>query len=300
MAYPAAPGQRMAIDRDGSTCTWWNTNTTGGPFEAQWALAIMNSEYGASQWPQTQLTANTWEPEGNVGGLTYITIIFPEFRDITGLYIDYTVQNYSITTVVFATSTDTTDGRNGTWVTQTYPPAGAGLEPGWRGNISTINPAWTGVKAVQIQGNGLAQPSGFPLMLTYWHLYGQPSSGQNPNSLRIWQTTTDAEVTGPLDFGDIAQGSLATAQFRIHNLSSSHTANGPITVSMEALSNANPSLLSQFSLSTDNVNFFSSLNLNTLPPLGYSPVIYVRDFVASNAALSAWALRIVALPSSWT
>ncbi len=291
--YPAAPGQRMPYDRDGSVMTaWW-----GGQYPLIYgtAMSSINAEQPVN-YP-SGLWSSGWYAGG---GPVYVSTIFPELRDIAGLYIAAIFSVSFSDYLTYWTSTDTTTGMDGTWTQQTtkVSPGATGYNgsnpDAYRTDILSVS--WPGVKAVQAQFSSF----GYGYQLLTWHLYGQPSAGQNPDSLRVWQPTTNAEVTGPLDFGDVTQGSIYTQQFRIANISSTYTANGPITISAETLYDANPSLIPQYNFSTNGTSYSSSVTISSLAPGAVSSVLYVQGTISASAQLGPWALRILAIASSWT
>ncbi len=280
----------MAYDSDGSVMTaWWPGQMP--QIYGTAAMMSLNAElpinYPSGLW------SSGWY--GNSAGI-HISLIFPELRDVVGQYVTDAFNSIA-GTMTYWTSTDTTTGMDGTWTQQTVTGSAGYNGPNpdsYRTDILTVS--WLSVKSVQLLTTG----ADYGMRINTWHLYGQPSSGQNPDSLRVWQPTTNAEVTGPLDFGDVTQGSINVQQFRIANISSTYTANGPITISAETLYDATPSLIPQFTFSTDGTTYSSSITLSSLAPGAVSSVLYVQDNTSSSAELGPWALRIVAIPASWS
>ena len=295
MPYPAAPGERMAYDRDGSIIVGWDAGVTGIIQASTGTMQQLNTEHGGGAgWYLS-----------NIGGygspIAYRVTIFPELRDVVGIM--WGVQGGD-GPLDFATSPDTTTGQDGTWTTQTFPNPGANMgganSPDYRSSISSVN--WLGIRAIRMHGLNGGQPYGLPFYWYYWHLYGKPSLGQNPDSLRIWQPSADAEVTGPSDFGNVQQGSVYVQSFRVKNLSGTYTAVAPITIGMaNILSDSSPSLIPQFEWSINGgVSYSQAVQLtSSLPPGGTTPVIYVRNSVVSNAELGLAAGRFLAVAADW-
>jgi hypothetical protein len=292
--YPAPPGRRMAYDRDGSIGVF---NFTLGN------LAGFPQIYSAAEMQASNSEANNIV--GNYGGAgfhnteTYFTIIFPELRDLVGYFLAMfsdTAGHTSSSPADLSTSANTTNGIDGTWITRAANPtfvlSANGISPTYRSSITTLSVP--GIKAIRF--NSLS--TFFNPLYSNFHLYGAPSAGQDPDSLRFWLPTTDAELSAPLDLGDMRQGDIQVQSFRIHNNSSTKTASG-ITVSAEISTDASPSLTSQYQFSTDNVTFSPFISIPSLAPGATSSVLYVRYSVASNAQLSVWDLRMVAVPGSF-
>jgi hypothetical protein len=287
MPYPAPPGPRMPYDRDGSA----GVSYLGTP--ASPSSGIRSTSAGQLQAINAENGGGFNSGSIDSGNTATCVVIFPELRDIVGIYGPGGRGGAGR----IYTSPDTTNGQDGTWTLRAFSSTFPGRTPVptyYRQDIFTPTSALTGIKAVAYVG---VFDGGFSSL----HIYGKPSSGQNPDSLRMWQPVTDAELTGPLDFGDVPRGSISTMTFRVKNISGSHTANGPIGVTSETLYDAAPSLLPQFNLSADGgTTWASSLSLPSLAPGAISSVLTVRDSVNAGAALGPWALRLVASAASWS
>lgn len=270
--YPTPNGQRIPYDRDGSAPFYINSGGTVTSYTTAQGQQINNE------------TGNQSMPPSGTAGVQYLGVVFSHLWDLTGYFLCGLNNN---ATFHIQTSVNTTNGADGTWVDQgaaTYT-GNLTVSPAYRSSIVALSVA--GIKGVRITADfNTGTVSNF-------HLYGNPSSGSNPDSLRIWQPVTNAELTTVVDFGDIARGTSATQQFRVHNQSATKTASS-ITVSMEALTDSSPSQIGQYQLSTDNITYANSISIPNLGPGATSAVLYVRDSVASGAQTSVWAARIVA------
>lgn len=282
--YPTPPNHRMAYDRDGSQAFDFQTGT-GGQALHNYSTAQMQqlNQEAVAQISGSDTAGGTFHNYGT----TCVGVVFPELRDVYAYFYSETTTNAIAGN--FQYSTNTTNGQDGTWtnaqaLTAIQSPAG----DSWRTGIQTLTTSISGAKGVRV-----AYTNANDVLQYQFHLYGMPSSGQNPDSLRIWQPVTNAEVTTVFDFGDIARGAAATQQFRVHNQSATKTAS-TITVSMEALTDASPSLIGQYQLSTDNVTFANSISIPNLGPGATSAVLYAKDTVAAGAQTGPWAARIVA------
>lgn len=275
--YPDVPGPRMAYDRDGTVVAYLTNASTGPvtPLNTVNILALNDEEDdGAVQPTLATSSALVW--------------VFPELRDLSGAFVPLTAGSLQ-------TSANTTNGVDGTWTTRIASFSSLGMSEtsvSARTNIQALSV--TGVRAVKvICGSGPATPD-------FIHLYGTPSSGENPNRLSFWHPTLDQEITGAyFDWGDFSQGTTATRDFRIKNRSSTYTANS-ITVSMDCPSDTTPTVLSQHFVSPDGVSFGSSASAGTLAPGAISSVMTLKRDISASAVLSLWTMRLRASASSWT
>lgn len=191
-------------------------------------------------------------------------------------------------------SSDTTNGQDGTWATAlaSYNGIATLNKNDFRSQIQ----AMTVTSCTALRFNTLTGSFSSTNMFNF-HLYGAIDPAGSPNRLRIIDMS-NADIAAQLDFGNIPQRNTATKQFKVLNNSASQTANN-ITVTLSASTDATPSIVGQFQVSTDNVAYANAVNIGNLAP-GASTTLYVRDAVASNAQLGSWTARIVAHPTSWT
>lgn len=273
--YPDVPGARIPYDVDGTI--WYNVGGAPPPSVISAAnVKNMNDE------------SNTNLSSPQDGGT--IMCMFPALRDITHMFV-----LCHASTVSTQISADTTNGIDGTWVAgPTFPSrTSQNVNPLYRTAIDAVN--LTGVKAMKFSFNfGGAYTSNIKAI----HMYGNWSSLND--FLFGWHPTLDQELIGAdLDFGDAMQGTTATKTFRIKNFSSTQTANDVI-ISDEALTNATPDIPTQYDYSLDGTTFSQTVTIPTIAPNGISPVVTLRRNTATNAALGLHALRIRAVPTSWS
>lgn len=278
----------MAYDRDGSVGFLVpHPGNSGTPTSLTSAeLADLNKE------AEDGYTNTSWNTMG-------LGVIFPELRDIDGAAILHASGTNDWSVVDIATSTDTTNGVDGTWTvrgtgnTWKADPA----NPGWRDEIDSVT--WTGVKAVRYR----CSSGGSATRKANIHLYGSPASGTAPDRLQFWlpSTDSDAQVGGAyFDWGDVSRGTSDTRSFRVHNPSASLTAFS-VTVSIEALTDTSPSNVGQHELSTDSgSSWASTASLGDMSAGTTSDDIILRRSIGGSAALSIWAVRLVASASSWS
>jgi len=300
-SYPDVPGYRFAYDVDGTVGAV--TSISGG------TVTNITTTDMQKMNQNTSIPADSgsrFDSRNYVGGAgsNYIILLFPEVRSINGYMFLTHWQNNPSGGRVIQTSTDTTNGSDGAWTTQvaSYPQLNGdaiGTSPLYRTAINSVS--WNNIKAVRwaITHVGWA-----------FHIYGFIPPSESPNRLRIVDmsttssmsdgiTPTGEDMAAQLDFGNIAQRASSTKQFKVINNSTVQTANN-ITVSLNVPSNANPSLIGQYQISTDNIAFANAINIGALAPSTESGTLYVRMNPASNAQLGPWSARLIAHPTSWS
>lgn len=286
--YPDIPNPRIEYDRDGTRAY----HITSGGVATEWLTATkqsLNNEIYTDTPVDLQPGQRAF-------------FVFPELRDITHLFMDVYSSSFRYD---LEWSSDSTTGVDGTWTR-----AVTGFAPAFQGQTSSggyrtlIQPVagLTGVKMMRIVRNGGGATWDYIGTL---HLYGKRSAGQSLHRLRLWHPTNDQpldDFPAWFDWGNAEQGSSATRQFRIKNDSPSLTAAG-ITAFMQALTEANPTQVSQHQLSKDNTTFTVASTPMTVPnlaPQAISSVLYLRRNSLSNAQLGLWRQRLVATADTWS
>jgi hypothetical protein len=278
----------MAYDIDGSTLYFYDSNNGAITILSGTSVKALNDESDSTSL--------------NIGGSStsvpiYYGVLFPELRNINGYYIVWQNEGGNQPPNQIQYSTNTNNGADGTWTNYGAAAYQGSTQPYYRSNIASM--LVSGVKAVRFN-LGVPIPFGWSYNLYTFHLYGQQASGANPDSLRIYNAAGTAELSTVLDEGDIAQSAVATTGFTVANTSSTKTAT-TITVSCTALTDASPSLIPQFTLSSDGGStYHSSITISSLAPGAVSSVLYVQDTVSSTAETSVWALRMIASAASFT
>lgn len=279
-SYPDVPGYRFVYDLDG-------TIVTKHLIAGSMPVALSSGEISLIHRSQANFGAPAFTPADN----SYVTFLFPETRTILG-YVLASSPNTPSGGRVAQTSVDTTDGIDGTWVTQANPygyinSSTTGFTTTSRLNINSVN--WSEVKAVRFAVQS---------WVIAIHLYGSIATTESSDRLRIVDLA-NTDIAAQLDFGNLAQRASATRQFKVVNNSSTLAAHN-ITVSLDAPTDASPSLVGQYQISTDNVGFANAVNIGNLAPTAESGTLYVRPNPASNAQLGPWTARIIAHPTSWS
>jgi hypothetical protein len=287
-SYSDVPDHRFAWDRDGSVGFTINSSSvlramTSGEEQA------LNSENGNRV---STLTWSTFFDQAAVG------VIFPTLSDLAAyaFFGDHenpggSAQEYTDAGVVFATSTDTSTGTDGTWTSQGSYTMQLPEVPKYRTSIVPL--AVSGIKAIRFSwphpGSGSTNPRGL-------HLYGTPTS-----TLRLWDSTLDQPVgAAAFDYGDVSPGSTPTRQFRVKNTHPTQTAHD-ITVTREALTDKTPSMVgSGHVFSIDGGPYATSLNIGDLAPGAVSNIVTVRHGIQGDAQAGLGAFRYVAQAASWS
>ncbi len=284
--YPDVPGYRFAYDKDGTTMliapVTSGVSTIIQPSQATFLNSISDGNTG-SQRIDTHLN-----------GGTYVVLLFPEVRNISGYFI-HDSSSSGNGRVEVSTSSNTTNGIDGAWTIQqtqyvgTYNSNNGGNPtPFNRTAIQAVN--WNAVTAVRFNIGGL--------VVWHLHLYGSIATTNSPDRLRIVDLSGN-DIAAQLDFGDIRQRNNSTKQFQVVNNSSTLTANN-ITVTLDVPTDASPTLVGQYQLSTDNTAYANAINIGTLAPGASSSTLYVRDTVNATAQLGPWSLRLIASANTWS
>jgi hypothetical protein len=281
--YPDVPGHRMAYDRDGSVVA--KLNITDGSVNATLSQA-------------ERASLNDEDSDGYIFVISNkesaCCVIFPELRDVVGYHFQQP-SGSGISSSGLATSVDTTNGIDGTWVSRGAWTTRSFSVPDARNLISAVS--WLGIKAVRFEINNTSVGSNTAALL---HLYGVPSAGENPDSLRLWHPTLDQQVGGAyFDWGDVPRSSSDDRDFRIKNNSAALTATD-ILVSIESQSDTVPSVAGQHLLErSSSPGFAATVTVPSLTPGEISEVLTLRRVTPSTAVLSLWGSRMLAEAASW-
>jgi hypothetical protein len=289
-AYPNVPDHRMVCDLDGT-----------GLFKISSANAITALLPADQQSLQDESDASFVVMDGVAQ--KYAVLIFPEKRDLAGYFVSVTVPNTGVS-VGLATSVDTTNGVDGTWVNLVAPaavvagvaPFGRVTVPFYRSGITAAVAA--GIKALRV--SVVPTLSADPSSLVAVHLYGTITAGQALDRLAIWDPVLDQPVgSSYFDWGDVPRSSSQSLLFRVKNLSAGMTAT-TVVCSLDALTDTTPSVPGQHTISSDGgVTFGATAPLFNLSPGEISPLVTLRRVTPVDAVLSLWSLRLSVVATSW-
>lgn len=219
----------------------------------------------------------------------YTAYIFPELRDVVALFFSHSTGNATL-----QTSTNTTNGFDGTWTTVLAAAARtAATQPNYRTGIETA--IASGIKSIRALSSSTGAPRTF-------HVYGNNAS-LSADKLELWHPTLDQplyQTPALLDAGDLMRNSSTDLTFRVKNLSASLTAN-TVTVSAQALTDASsPTMVSGISFDFNGGGFGPTASVAALTPGTISALFTLRHTVPSNAVLGLWSQRVVASAASWS
>lgn len=294
--YPDIPGTRFALDQDGSVLKWRNFTTGSSWTDITGSIAnILNANTTAN------IDLGISAPAGEE---IQLAVAFPEPRSVNGVYLHAAIDrsDYPVDGYVWESSTDTTDGTNGTWSTfnpsftleDSHDQTTELSKPFYRSDIANL--ALTNITGIRVRYNRTAGGASYGRIIYTLHVYGsRPSTGVD--RLAFWDPSSDI-VASPalLDFGDHAQGTVTTRQVRVKNLSGGLTANS-ITVSTQDIA---AEFGANLQVSTDDSTYASSINIGNLAPGAISSVFYVRRTVPPAATETQRSGQILANAGSWT
>lgn len=274
--YPDAPSWRMAYDRDGTQGVIIAPNNALTVLTSGQLVTLNNEADDNLGFGWTGMSPYTWK----------LCLIFPELRDIDGYF-----RNISGQSGVVETSTNTTNGFDGTWTTLASPGSTglAQTKPAYRNNV--VSSTALAKRAIRFSQNDVSFGD---VQIRTVHLYGEPAPGENVNRLALWHPTLDQRVTPAyFDWGNVPRSSSADRLFRVKNLSPTLSATS-VRVAMEALTDGSPSVPGQHSVSADGSTFLAQVNIGTLAPGAISAPLTLRRITPTNAALSLWSFRVFA------
>ncbi len=312
-SYPDAPWRRMAYDQDGTVMwvadpqsaeniNWGQVDTTTIDEQTETQKGYANDE-----------SNTTWVAiNGNSAPYlrsTFIAMIFPELRDLYGLHIWLTMPASPWTyghVFNVETSTDTTNGIDGTWTSHwssgsgEFPPtwdADYSSEVYYRAFIESMTA--TGVRSLRFVpyvSYELTGASANRLIST--HVYGGISSGETPDRLLFVDDSTGLELTEPMDWGDVPRGTSFDKVCKIKNNSSTLDAN-TVTLAFEALTGTSNTW---YTAKEGAGAFNSPLSLTTDPITAgnSSGTITIRQTIDPAETLSLAACRAYLTVGSWT
>jgi hypothetical protein len=282
--YADVPGNRFAIDQDGTYIALKN-NSTGVITDISSNANLFNDE------------DNDYFEFGSYAEIsTDLIIYFPEARDLSGYFLNFDRNNPSPGQSYY--STDTTDGQDGTWVPLANPFLyyyGGNILPNYRTQIKPLS--LSGVKGLRFtftpHNSGYNQ---YLITRLYAiHIYGQIQPGANDNRLAFWDQGLGQECGGGyFDFGDLAQGQTSTKTFRLKNLSSTLTANNITVASVDVSTGM------QVTFSTDGTNFSNNLVVGSLAPGTVSSTLYCKTTVDIAEPIRVEAAHMSATAATWS
>ena len=282
--YPDVPSRRMAWDADGT-------------------IGLNNIINGGDAYPYAEFsTANKTElnDEDNTNvqyqaGSTpvgHYAIVFPELRDIDGVFAGATNSNH-ITAV--DTSADTTNGTDGVWTNRIADlNPSVNTYPNYRDDIQITGLGVSGVRGIRFNVPAFANSS-----IQSIHIYGTITAGSTPDKLVFIDVVTGLEFVLPQDWGDVPRGTVHDKTIRIKNNSTGLSATD-ITLSFEDLYLGSSSW---YTIKETAGAYASTLAIPQISPGATYPtspaVITIRKTVPDDEQLGLHAARLKAHTVTW-
>lgn len=284
MPYPPITSHRIPYDIDGTEVAIRNDASahlgiTG--WVSQPTLAELNNEDFVPVFTHTSIP----------GIQRTLYFFFPERREIEG--VCYSAYDYSNSqNIIIQGSNDTANGMDGTWETATFPngkpPNNATYQDWFIKNVKPVSFS-TSYKTLRViittsYGTGVT---------AHWyglHLYGTKAYGEQTNDI-IFCDAEGNPLTKLTDWGDRPEGTTEFKSFKVKNTSPNKIANN-INIQFnheDFLMSFNPDGPWQ-----------ATLDISSLPPLGYSSTIYIKNQLKPPPLLlGPKSARIIVSVGSW-
>lgn len=287
--YPDVPAQRLAYDIDG-TAVFSNNITVG-------TVSLLSESQKQALNDENSNTSITSFGENR------IVFIFPEITKIYGYLWNFS-GSFSLNAPVISYSANTTNGIDGTWTNLPTPSNVSSSSPTYRASITTLATPLD-MKGIRFYLTDTYGGSYYTVYYSGIHLYGIPNVAQK---LDFWHPTLDERITPAyFDFGDVAQGTSSVKTFRLKNFSTQSAAD--VSISINVLTEKNPTTASQHLLSLDNINWYPYIDLletgniaiNSVnsSPDNISPVIYFKRNTNISSEVGPYTGRLVANVGTW-
>lgn len=255
------------------------------PTNGQWRVATLSELQDANDFEETNLwSMNEYDGSG-------ILMWFAEPWDITGYSIKTSGANGSggYGTNIY-TSTDTVDGTDGSWTTQTA--FDVANEDGTF--VALTASGARGIRFENWTGNGAS-------MWPKWiHIYGAPTTTGSPQLVDVWHPTLDQQADPDIFKLTTTRGQVDTIPFRVKNLNTTQQADN-IVISADIITDLTPSVLDEMEFSTDDITYTSSITLTSLAADTISSTLYLRVTKDANAL---WGQsvhpRVKIAPGGWS
>lgn len=279
---PDPVGDRFAYDIDGTFVGYVQNFNAPSVIEMNLSQKqVLNNESG-----DTLALTNGNNPYG-------VIFIFPEARDVNGIYIAAT--NSGTRSIEY--STNTTNGLDGDWSSAGSWTSAVELNnslEGARSNVISLS--LTNVKGLRVRKadqSSISRNRQFAGL----HLYGVISQSSRT---KLWHPTLDEPIAFThLDFGDVPRNQVVTRQFRVKNMSSTLSASD-IHISANALTDGGSQTTVQaISFSDDGSSFDTSTSISSLGPGEISGIRHIRYSPSDLAILGSRIARVLMVVGSW-
>ena len=291
MPYPDILSHRMPFDIDGTevgTNSGIGGNAPAGAFNmgfSTWLTSLQKQDLNNELWD------TEWHRNYGNSGRTFFWF-FPELREIT--HIGFVLGGWASTfTRGLQRSVDSTNGLDGTWEdaiwTWEYPVGTPAPTDWWRNKIKVVSfsgPAK--VLRLALCNEGMNRGC----VVYGVHVYGFKYAGEQPEDLLFCDSSSGAELTALMDWGDQPEGTTEIGSFKVKNASAGKIANN-INLQLNHTDFA-------LAWSADGP-WVAVLDIATLGVGALSNTIYVRNALAPPLiTLGPNAARVIATVGSWT
>lgn len=276
--YDLPPSRRFAYDRDGSVWYYRQAGSAWTALSQAWIDELNDEDNTNLSWPTTQ--ADPLE----------IVIIFPELREIDGLFCGSQIYASFSFISSFEWSADTTNGTDGTWSSPTSLSHHGTPYAQYRDDIETT--VISGARAIRFKlpKDGLSYG--------VWkcvHIYGSVTSATEDRIYFLDPYFSDAVFTQPLDYPEIPRGTTSTRPLKLKNASPTLTASTVQITAEDLYLEAGD----WYDFSLDGLTSWeSTLLVGTFTP-GEVKTIYMRQAIAEAATLGLQTGRLRVNVGSW-
>lgn len=255
-------GFRLAYDMDGSRVYAIDGDATQAALLSYGRVVALNDEVEVSG---VDPAANVGEAPGG------LAIVFPVPMDV----VAYFVSGSGLVPGALQYSRDTEESIDGTWGTAEPSWSAASDAADWR-NVEPMDTPRTAVTGLRF----LQQAPG--ATFTSLHIYAKPTTNHR---LAFWHPDDDVELDPTdTDLGPVFADEARTLRFRVKNTSPLVTF-PDVALRFEELS---PNDLAEHGLlTTDDLVYYSTLNIGDLKPHGVSEVITLRTTPGDATPLTA-------------
>jgi hypothetical protein len=288
-AYADYPDNRIAYHLDGTVGFANRVGDAPTPLSAG-QLWTMNNEL-------TDLVATEdiadW-PGGNTIQMMW-GLVFPAPLDLDAVFERIFLNGVGSTNLGpdVQTSTNTTNGQDGTWTVLRGFSAGTSVVPDYRSTTPVVSVA-AGITGIRWRWGVATAMQNFDVRAV--HLFGRYSAASN--RLELWDPSVDQRIDpAGLDWGNTPRSTTDTRTFRVKNRSATLTANSIV------ISAGDSSTAGEIASSLDfNIGsgYAATQNIGNLAPGAISGVVTIRRTLSSVHPLGAAAGLVIATPGSWT
>ncbi len=274
--YPEPPGRRLAWDIDGSLLNGWQDGEGTPNTASQGSMTAINSE------------ANyRWRGFPDIESWGWISIVFPDYRDISGIFVcDSKWSNYANDrSDAVEVSTDTTNGIDGNW-TQIYAnlPNISGVQT-WRTQITPLSA--TDVLGIRYRRFRWIDDVG------NIHVYGENGNAASRDKLEI-KASGPWDIDSVWNYGNVERDHTSVTKFYVSNTSQTLTAI-QVGISVESLTGPSGSW---YSFSADDTVYTSTIDLGDITHGNYKE-FYVKQILPGDTAIGPASARMRAEASVW-